>query len=460
MKGAEGGGAAEGTATTGLRKGIGFLGLLAMFVGLNIGGALFALTTVAAGFSGPALPLAMLVSALPVVLAVVPYVMLVSVLPTTSATYRYSQLFHPAVALISQLTLLVCILIGGQPLFALAFGKYLQALVPVDPVLAGAGVLTLFYGVNLLGVRLTATLQTILFFVLMFALLLYAAGGIPHVRAEHFSPLFPRGIGGVLAAAGLLFTFSAGGLFVIDVGGEVMRARAAFSRALPLGMGIAVGIYVLITVVTVGTTNWADLEGRSLIAIAETFLSGPMLACFIVGGALVACATTINIIFTIVSRGLLVVSREGLIPGCVGRVHPRFATPHWGLTAAYLVCLVSLVTVPSLMFFGSMLNLGLVFCITVVTLAARTFPDRFPALFARATTRLSRAGTRALCTTIVVLNTVIFGFFVFAIGKASLVFAGVVVMACVYAWSKRVPLRRIQDRLLTCRGRVDPVLWE
>ena len=164
---------ATGNAEQHLKKHVGFLGLLAMCVGLNIGGALFALTTVAAGFSGPSLPLAMLVSAVPVLLAIVPYVTLTSVIPTTSASYRYSQLFSPSVAIVSLFTLLVCMLIGGQPLFALGFGKYLNALLPLDPIWTGIGVLTAFYVINLMGVRLTARIQTVLFFMLLAALILY-----------------------------------------------------------------------------------------------------------------------------------------------------------------------------------------------------------------------------------------------------------------------------------------------
>lgn len=112
-------------AETKLRPRIGFFGLLAMSVGMNIGGAVFALTTTAAGMSGPSLPLAMMISSIPALLAVVPYCMLTMSLPTTSATYRYIQLFSPALALVSSMTLIVCILIGAQPLFALAFGMYL-----------------------------------------------------------------------------------------------------------------------------------------------------------------------------------------------------------------------------------------------------------------------------------------------------------------------------------------------
>jgi APA family basic amino acid/polyamine antiporter len=441
-----------------LKRTVGFLGLLAMCVGINIGGALFALTTVAADLAGPSLPLAMLISSLPVLLAIVPYCALTSVLPTTSATYRYSQLFNPTVAIVSVLTLLVCILIGGQPLYALAFGKYLNHLVPSDPILVGAVVLTAFYLINLLGIRLTAGIQTILFFMLFSALLLYVILGLPRVETANFADLFPKGAGGLLAASGLLFTFSAGGFFVIDLGGETIRATKNFPRVLTLGIGIAVGIYFLITVVTVGVVDWSKLSGESLIVVAQRFMSKPLLAYFIIGGALVACATTINIVFTVVSRGLMIVAAEGLLPGFLGKVNKRFGTPHWGLTISYLVCVVALVSIPSLMFFGSMLNLGIVFCITVVVMAGMVFPKRFPDLFAKSSIRIASGTLKAICWVIVFLNSLIFVFFMIAIGrhsitfmgvvvKPSALFVGIVILNSLYALSRRTVLRKIKDRL-------------
>ncbi len=435
-----------------LKKQVGFLGLLAMCVGLNIGGALFALTMKAAGFCGPSLPLAMLISAVPILLAVAPYVTLTSVIPTTSASYRYSQLFSPSLAVVSLFTLLVCMLIGGQPLFALGFGKYLHAIVPLDPIWMGIGVLTLFYVINLMGVRLTAWIQTGLFFALLSALMLYICLGLPAVRPENFSAPFPNGLGGLLAAAGLLFTFSAGGIFVIDVGGEVLQAGRTFAKALPAGIGIAVLLYVLIGVATIGVARGSDLQGESLIAVAGRFMGGPALVYFIVGGALVACATSINIVFTIMSRGFLVVSQDGLLPAFLGKVNQRYGTPHWGLTAAYLICVAALVGIPSLMFFGSMLNLGLILAISVVTLSGFVFPKRYPELFERASMPFSARTLRIICGAILFLNALIFAFFTVAIGKAAIVFLAVVLASCLYALSQRRSLAKIKERLALSGG--------
>jgi APA family basic amino acid/polyamine antiporter len=433
--------------TNRLRQRIGFWGLLAMCVGLNIGGALFALTSLAAGLTGPSLPLAMLVSAIPAMLAVIPYGVLTSALPTTSATYRYAQLVHPSLALVCMLTLAICIVIGGQPLFALAFGKYLSALVPLNPVITGLVVLTVFYVINLLGIDLTARIQTLLFVVLIAALVLFVVLGVPRIDPVNLTGFFPKGVGGVFAAAGLLFTFCAGGFFVVDLGGEVIQARSIFPKVLFLGMILAVVLYLFIHTVTVGVISWSDLKGQSLIAVAETFMPPGALVFFIIGGALVACATTINVIFSVVSRGLMVVSAEGLLPAFLGRVNQRYGTPHWGLTVAYLICVVSLIGIPSLMFFGSMLNLGLVFAITVVAMSGWVLPQRFPFIYSRSSLKTTPGRMKAVCGVVVVMNCLIFVFFCLAIGKASLVFGGIVCATVVYSLGRRMVLKSIHEEV-------------
>ncbi len=407
-----------------------------MCVGINIGGSLFALTGIAADLTGPSLPLAMAISSIPILLALVPYSMFTKAWATTSATYRYSQLFNPTVAAVSMLSLLVAILIGGQPLFAFAFGIYFAELIPASPILVGVLLLTAFYIINLLGIRFTSKIQNVLFLVLLSALLLYVVLGVRQVSLVNFSNPFPAGMGGLFAAAGLLYTFSAGGLFVIDLGGEVIKAEKNYSKALFLGILTAVVLYLLIHVVTIGVSDWSILRDKTLVVIANNFMSPISLVYFIVGGALVASATTVNIIFAVVSRGIMVVSEDGLLPAFLGKVNKRFATPHWGLTASYLLCVLSIVTIPSLMFFGSMLNLGLVFSITVVCLAAAAVPVRFPELYKRSGFKMSGKIFSTICYTVVVLNVFIFLFLCMAIGMSAVLFMGIVFASYLFYLSR------------------------
>jgi len=430
-----------------LKKRVGFIGLLAMCVGLNIGGALFALTSKAAFLTGPSLPLAMLISSVPALLALLPYSVLTSAVPTTSATYRYAQMVSPKVAVVSMMTLAICIAIGAQPLFALAVGKYLAKIAPINPLVSGIFTLTIFYLINLIGVQQTARVQIILFLLLMSALVLYIIMGIGEIRMENFETPFPKGVGGLIAASGLLYTFCAGGFFVVDLGGEVVQANKVFPKALLTGMIIVVVFYLLILTITVGAVNWKALEGKSLIAVAENFMGPKMLAYFVVCGALVACATTINVIYSIISRGLMVVSSEKILPSFMGRVNSRWGTPHWALTIPFVISVISLIMISDLMFFGSMLNLGLILAITVVAVSGLRFPEKFPELFARSLINTSVKRMKLACWLVIFFNSLIFIFFIIAIKKASLVFFAIVFATFIYTIIKKDVLNRISGEV-------------
>jgi len=430
-----------------LKKRVGFFGLLAMCVGLNIGGALFALTSKAAFLTGPSLPLAMLISSIPAMLALLPYSVLTSAIPTTSATYRYAQMVSPKIAVVSMMTLAICIAIGAQPLFALAVGKYLAKIVSIDPRLSGVLVLAFFYLINLIGVQQTARIQIVLFILLMSALILYIIMGVGEIQVANFSEAFPKGFGGLIAASGLLYTFCAGGFFVVDLGGEVVQANKVFPKALLTGMIIVVVFYLIILTITVGAVNWKVLEGKSLIAVAENFMGAGMLAYFIVCGALVACATTINVIYSVISRGLMVISSEKILPSFIGRVNSRWGTPHWALTIPFIISVISLIIISDLMFFGSMLNLGLIMAITVVAVSGLKFPEKFPKLFAKSLIKTSVKKLKIVCWLVIIFNSLIFIFFIIAIKKASLVFFGIILLVFLYTIVKRDVLNRISGEL-------------
>jgi basic amino acid/polyamine antiporter, APA family len=419
-----------------LRKEISFLGLIAMSVGGNIGGALFSLTNIAGNLAGPALPLAMLISALPVLLALIPLSVLTSSWATTSGTYRYAQLLNPRFAFVIMLSLAVCAAIGGQPLFALTFGLFLEELVPIQPILSGALLLIFFFLINLLGIKLTARIQAALFLILVAALLMYVAIGAPQVSLDNFAGFFATGAGGLLAAAGILFTFCAGGLLIIDVGSEVISGESTYPRALFVGILIALAIYIAIHFVTIGVFNWQALADTTLLEVAAVFMSRGALTVFIIGGALVACATTVNILFTYIPRGLMVVSGEGLLPPFLGRVNRRFGTPHWALAVTCLLAVVAIIVIPSLFFFGAMLNFGLILAITAICLAGGVLPKKYPLLYERARIKFTPRSVKAVSYLIAAINGLIFIFLALAMTQSALIYAGIVVVFYLYSLTR------------------------
>ncbi|MCK9356758.1 MAG: amino acid permease, partial [Dehalococcoidia bacterium] len=240
-----------------LRRDIGMVGLVCIMIGLNIGGSLFMLTTVAAGLTGPSLIIAQLVSAAPILLSLPAYMALSSALPTTCANYQYAKLFSRPLAVAAWMVLFIAIPLGMLPLFAVATAKLLAVLIPGLAVTAWAvGVMTVLFVINVLGVRLATQTQFVGVAILLAALLTFIIGGASSVEMSRLTPEFVGGPVGLLGASALLYTLLAGGLFGIEMGDEVRDARSAIPRALVVSILIVLGLYILIETVAVGAVGW------------------------------------------------------------------------------------------------------------------------------------------------------------------------------------------------------------
>jgi len=89
-------------------------------------------------------------------------------------------------------------------------------------------------------------------------------------------------------------------------------------------------------------------------------------------------------------------------------VSSRWASPVRALTVAYAIAIVAFLAQPPAQFMGTVLNMGLLLAITVVTLAALKVPERHPHIYAASSADLSVARLRVACWAVIVMNTLIF----------------------------------------------------
>jgi amino acid transporter len=73
----------------------------------------------------------------------------------------------------------------------------------------------------------------------------------------------------------------------------------------------------------------------TLIVAAEHFMDGAAFSAFVLGGVLVAAVTTLNITYTLVTRAMLAIARDGLVPATLGRLDPRTGTPTAAIAVAW-----------------------------------------------------------------------------------------------------------------------------
>ena len=376
----------------GLRRVLGLGDLVAIEVGTTIGAGIFSLTALAAARTGPSTPLAFVAAAIPVVFLMLVVASLGSALPTTGGAYRYpARLFSPRWAFAGVWCYALGLVLGALPLCATQCAHYLGALWPGLPVPAvAAGLLTVFWAINLAGVSPAAAAQAIMVVVLVAALLLFGVGGLPTIDPARFEPLFPGGAGGFAMAACILSFALLGANAVVELGAEVRKPARDIPLSLLLSVPLVTALYVLVSVSAVGNIDhaaWTAAPDATLAQPATEFLSRPAFLFFLGGGAFLAFATTLNGIFLWSTRSLLVVAADGFLPAVLTRVSRR-GTPAAFLTLLWALSVAAVLADAGIELFAAYATIGGLVVFAPSMIAALLLPRRAPRAWERARFRL------------------------------------------------------------------------
>lgn len=408
----------EDVSELGLKRELGLLDTVSIEVGAIIGAGIFALTGIAIGICGAAVPIAFVVAALPMIFAVLPIGMLASALPTVGGSFRYpSRIFSPLGGFLGVWGIMMGILLGGLPLYAYTFADYLVVLFPSLPRVGIAVVaLAFFFLVNLVGIKAASKVQVAMFVILMLALLTYVFGGLPNIELSNLTPMFHGDIMGVAIASALLFFAYMGANYIIDLGAEINNAERTIPLSFAISIPIVVVLYTLIGLVSVGVVPCAVSANQPLSLSAGKFLVGPLATFFIVGGGLLAMATTLNATFMFGARYILVFADDEIIPKPLAAVSKKFGTPYWGLLFMFLVSLAALpLGTNSLEIFGITASIGSIVLLIPILIAAFLLPRRLPDAYNRAPFKL-----KGFWLWLLPVLAILFGiFFIAALGMES-----------------------------------------
>jgi APA family basic amino acid/polyamine antiporter len=360
-----------------LRQGIRLVDIVTLGAGLAIGVSLFSIFAPAAKLAGTGLPVAVLLATVPMVVFAVVYAFMGSTVPTSGASYEWPTRFvHPFVGyLIAWLRILGST--GAMVVLALVLVRHWSALVDLPLKPAIFGVFLLFYGLNVLGVSVASKAQTVLFGLLLAAIVVFVTAGAPHIELANFSPPLSAGWEGVLLAIPLLVSLYLGVEAAAEVGEEIRDARRTFARGITISIGTTLVIYGAVALVALGTLGIADLTASEapLRDVAAQEL-GPAAAFFIIVAATLAITTSLNALFMIFSRYLFAMGRRGVLPAALARVHPRYGTPHVAATVALACCTAGLLLPTDLVFLFLAVNIPTMLkylgtCLSAVMLARR-----------------------------------------------------------------------------------------
>ncbi|MDQ3538700.1 MAG: APC family permease [Actinomycetota bacterium] len=211
---------------------------------------------------------------------------------------------------------------------ALTFGAY------ASPALArplAVGAVVACAAVNATGVRKTAALTRAVVAIVFAALTAVVVAALlsGHSDVGNLDDLGVGGARGILQAAGLLFFAFAGYARIATLGEEVVEPQRTIPRAIPLALGITLGVYAVVAVAALlaaGPQRLASSPAPLATAVDPGRLAVLLPAVRI--GATVASLGVLLSLTVGVSRTLFAMARNGELPAFLAAVHPRRNVPH------------------------------------------------------------------------------------------------------------------------------------
>ena len=332
-----------------LERDLGLPSVLAISIGAMIGSGIFILPALALEIAGPSVILAYALAGLLVVPAALSKSEMATAMPEAGGTYIYIERgMGPLLGTIAGVGTWFSLsfkgalaLIGGVPYLLLLFD------LPLKPVALGlAAVLIL---INVVGAKQTGRLQVAIVVVMLAALGWFAAGSAPSVQSGNYANFFADGLGGLLAATGLVFVSYAGVTKVASVAEEVENP----GRNIPLGilgsLAFTTVLYVAIVAVLVGITDPGSVAGSlTPVAVGAEQTLGRAGVAAVTLAAVLALVSTANAGILSSSRYPFAMSRDSLAPPSLSSVSERFGTPVTSITVTGAVLLVLIAFVPIL----------------------------------------------------------------------------------------------------------------
>lgn len=385
----------------GLKKVLGPTDLILLGIGAIVGTGIFVLTGTGAVTAGPGLSLSFVIAAMACCFAALCYAEFASTVPVAGSIYTYSY---------ATLGEFVAWMIGWDLLLeyglatstvAVGWSGYFQSLlsgfgVVLPDALTAApgarpGVETLF---NLpaflimmaitfllsLGMRESARLNNVMVIIKISVVLLFIAVGVGHVKPENWQPYMPYGMTGVMSAAALVF-FAFIGFDAVTSAAEEVKNPA---RDLPIGiigsLIICTILYVVVAAIMTGIVPHMDFKGVDHpVSLALQVAGEDWVAGFVDLAAILGMSTVMLVMAYGQTRILFAMSRDGLMPARLSKVHPKYGTPFF---ATWLVGIIFglIAAVVPLTVLAELVNIGTLAAFTLVSIAVIVLRKKRPDL--------------------------------------------------------------------------------
>ncbi|MFC6725252.1 APC family permease [Halobium palmae] len=334
----------DATADNSLARSMGPLAAMSTVVAGTLGAGLFVTLGTASTTTGPSVILVVAISGLLAMAIATNYSWMATIFPGAAGSYSYiTRTFRNRLPGFVVTWSKWLGYMAADAALALGFGSYLQVFYPnVDAALAGFGLLTVLFLINLVGTKGYSVSQNVIFGFLILSILVLVVPGTANVDVANYRPFFTGGFDGFLAAAVPLFYAYIGIAVAGQMGAEVKNPSRNLPLAMVGGTLVLIVLYMWTAAVIYGVvadyTVLANSD-RPLATAAQAFLGDLGITIVAVGG-LLATASSVHAVMAAGIKMPYSWSWDGIFPKQFSQVSERFNTPHWSLLTLYAVASV------------------------------------------------------------------------------------------------------------------------
>jgi basic amino acid/polyamine antiporter, APA family len=375
----------------GLKRSLSAWDLTLLGIGAIIGTGIFVLTgTAAANQAGPAIMMSYLAAGLACGFAALCYAEFASMIPVAGSAYTYAyatmgELF----AWIIGWDLILEYAVGSMTV-AIGWSGYMQKLLSGAGIAlpvwmsAAPGVATPGAVINLpavlivlaimvllvIGIRESARFNAIMVAIKLAAVVFFIGAGSVYVKPENWSPFAPYGWAGVMGAAGVVF-FAYIGFDAVSTTAEEAKNP---QRDMPIGiiasLVICTTLYLAVAAVLSGIVPVVAYKSdqaflNAPVAFALSLIEQDWAAYLVSAGAVAGITSVLLVMLMSQPRIFFAMSRDGLLPQGVSKVHPTFGTPY--ITTIITCVIVAIVAgLTQIQTVGEMTSIGTLFAFAIV----------------------------------------------------------------------------------------------
>ncbi|HET9708063.1 MAG TPA: amino acid permease [Gemmatimonadales bacterium] len=421
----------EAISDNSLKRALGALNLTTLGIGAIIGTGIFVLTgTVAALNSGPAVVLSFTFAGVASIFAALCYSEFASLVPMAGSAYTYGY---------ATLGELIAWIIGWDLILEYALGAVTVAIgwsgyvvsflhdiginIPCALSAARGAAVTCADGTTstaifnlpaviiialvttllVIGIKESANVNSVIVIIKVLVVLLFIVGAAHAINPANWHPFIPPqtvkdgvpvagefGWSGVFTGAAIVFFAYIGFDAVSTAAQEAKNPQKDMPIGIIGSLLVCTILYILVSGIATGIMSYKDLNVPDPIAVAADHAGLGWMSTLIKLGAIAGLSSVILVMLLGQSRVFYSMSRDGLLPQFVNKVHPRFQTPYitsivTGVGVAFFAAILPIRDAASLVSIGTLLAFVIV-SIGILVLRVRE-PDlprvfRTPAVWA------------------------------------------------------------------------------